>query len=75
MGGIASIFTPSKPKRPRIIMQTAPQSATVDEANARKAKAEDEKRKRIAFKLAQIATGAGGILSDAPTSRKKLLGN
>ncbi len=76
MGGIASIFSPSKPKRQYTppVVKTASQVAT-DEAAARKAKKEDEKRKGIAFKLAQIATGAGGILSDAPTSRKKLFGN
>ncbi len=76
MGGIASIFSPSKPKRytPPVVQKTASEIAT-DEAAARRAKKEEEKRKGIAFKLAQIATGAGGILSDAPTNRKKLFGN
>ncbi len=36
---------------------------------------EDEQKQGIAFRLAQFATSAGGILSDAKTSRKKLLGN
>ncbi len=67
MGGLASIFS-SKPKK------TTSQIVT-DEAAARRAKKEDEKRKGIAWKLAQIATGAKGILSEANTSRKKLLGN
>ncbi len=75
MGGVASIFSPSKPKRytPPVV-KSASEIAT-DEAAARRAKKEDEERKGIAFKLAQIATGAGGILSDAPTNRKKLFGN
>ncbi len=69
MGSVTRIFSPpKKPKLPRSIIDQPMRQA--------KAKAaEDEKRKKIAFKLAQIATGAGGILSEANTSRKKLLGN
>ncbi len=69
MGGIASIFSP--PKKPRRTASTI----VTDEAAARRAKKEEEKKKRTAFKLAQIATSAGGILSEANTSRRKLLGN
>ncbi len=70
MGGIASIFS-SKPKRPR--------APTISQAqldlNARKKKAAEDLKKSAALKLAQIATGAGGILKEAETTRKKLLGN
>ncbi len=68
MGSVASIFTPSvkpKPRRADIV---------ADATSARRAK-EKEEKKKIAFKLAQLATGAGGLFSSAQTSRKKLLGN
>ncbi len=69
MGGVASIFSP--PKRPK--SPTAAQN--LGEARKIAVAKEDEKKKSIAMKLAQIATGAKGILSEANTSRKKLLGN
>ncbi len=67
MGSVSRIFSP--PRKPK--------SSPIPDQPIRqiKMKAEDEKRKKMAFKLAQIATGAKGILSDAETSRKKLLGN
>ncbi len=71
MGGVASLFGGGKPKRPR---PPAISQAQKD-LNARKKKAEDEKKKSAALKLAQIATGAGGILKEAETAKKKLLGN
>ncbi len=69
MGGVARIFSP--PKKPR---RQAPVQSLGDTQKER-AEKENEKKKNIAFKLAQIATGAKGILSEASTSRKKLLGN
>ncbi len=69
MGGVAKMFgigSQPKPKTSAMIIS--------DETAARRAK-EDEKKKKVALKLAQLATGAGGILSEASTSKRKLLGN
>ncbi len=69
MGGVAKMFgfgSQPKPKTPAMISS--------DETAARRAK-EDEKKKKVALKLAQLATGAGGILSEANTSKRKLFGN
>ena len=71
MGGAISSIFGGKPKRPRVPAISQAQK----DLNARKKKAEDEKKKSAALKLAQIATGAGGILKEAETTRKKLLGN
>ncbi len=73
MGGggfFGSIFG-GKPKRPRAPVISQAQK----DLNARKKKAEDDLKKSAALKLAQIASGAGGILKEAETTRKKLLGN
>ncbi len=70
MGSVMRIFSPP-PKPPR---QVASEQIGSDMA-ARKAKKDEEEKKKVALKLAQFATGASGILSEAPTSRKKLLGN
>ncbi len=68
-GGLAGVF--NKPKSQARIRN----DTLIDEANARAIKAEDEKKKKAALKLAQLTTGAGGVLSDAPTGRRTLLGN
>ncbi len=73
MGGVASFFSP-KPKKQKSRSQVASEQIGTEIA-ARKAKKEEDEKKKIALKLAQLATGAGGILSEATTSRKKLLGN
>ncbi len=69
MGSVASMFGfGSQPKqKPAAVV-------TLDNTAARRAK-EDEKKKKVALRLAQLATGAGGVLSDADTSKKKLFGN
>ncbi len=71
MGGVVSFFRPAKsPKQVR--------SEAVDagrKAREEKAKKAEEDKKMAALKLAQLATGAGGILSEAKTTRRKLLGN
>ncbi len=71
MGNTFSSIFGGRPKSPRI--------PTISQAqldlNARKKKAEEDLKKSAALKLAQIATGAGGILKEAETTRKKLLGN
>ncbi len=74
MGGgglVSSIFGGSKPKRASVPALSQAQK----DLNARKKKADEELKKSAALKLAQIATGAGGILKEATTARKKLLGN
>ncbi len=70
-GGIVGSIFGGRKKRPRrpVISQVQ------KDLDARKKKADEEKQKSAALKLAQIATGAGGILTEATTSRKKLLGN
>ncbi len=60
-----------KPRRPRVPVISQAQK----DLDARKKKADEELKKSAALKLAQIATGAGGILKEAETARKKLLGN
>ncbi len=74
MGGggiVSSIFGGRKAKRPRVPTISQAQK----DLNAKKKKADEELKKSAALKLAQIATGAGGILKEATTARKKLLGN
>ncbi len=68
-----AVFGGGKPKRPRLQVPVISQAQK--ELDARKKKADDELKKTAALKLAQIATGAGGILKEAETARKKLLGN
>ncbi len=69
MGSVASMFGFGSQPKPRTAAMI-----TLDDTAARRAK-EDEKKKKVALRLAQLATGAGGILSNASTSRKKLFGN
>ncbi len=69
MSNLISVFTP-KQKSPKQLRADITSEGTA----ARRAK-EDEDRQKIAFKLAQLATSAGGVFSTASTSRKKLLGN
>ncbi len=71
MGGIGSFFS-SKPRKSKAQIF---QETLTTEADARALKAEKDKKKRAALKLAQLATGAGGIFSDAPTGKRKLFGN
>ncbi len=70
-GGLLGSIFGGKAKKPRIPAISQAQK----DLNARKQKAEDDKKKSAALKLAQIATGAGGILKEAQTAKKKLLGN
>ncbi len=71
MSNVFSAIFGGKPKKPR-----APAiSQAQKDLDARKKKANAEMKKSAALKLAQIATGAGGILKEAETARKKLLGN
>ncbi len=70
-GGLISKIFGGKPKRPRVPAISQVQK----DLDARKNKADDEIKKSAALKLAQIASGAGGILKEAATARKKLLGN
>ncbi len=73
---ISKVFGGGKPKRPRIREPVVPKiSQAQKDLDARKKKADSELKKSAALKLAQIATGAGGILKEAETARKKLLGN
>ncbi len=69
----ASVFGGRKPKKRR--PQIPVISQVQKDLDARKKKADEELKKSAALKLAQIATGAGGILKEAETARKKLLGN
>ncbi len=75
MGGggsfIGSLLGINKPKKPRMPAVSQAQK----NLNARKKEIEDKLKKSAALKLTQIATGAGGILKEATTARKKLLGN
>ncbi len=72
-GGIVGSIFGGRPKRPRISVPAISQAQ--EDLNARKKKADEDLKKSAALKLAQIATGAGGILKEATTARKKLLGN
>ncbi len=67
LGGLVSMFTKS-PKQKRA-------DTLASELQARADKAEKDKKKKAALKLAQLATGSGGLLTDADTANKKLFGN
>ncbi len=71
MGGISSFFSSKPPRSKAQVFQ----DTLGAEADARAIKAEKDKKKRAALKLAQLATGAGGLFSDAPTGKRKLFGN
>ncbi len=70
-GGLVGSILGGRSKRPRVPAISQAQK----DLNARKKKADEDLKKSAALKLAQIATGAGGILKEATTARKKLLGN
>ncbi len=68
LGGLAGIFTKSA-------KQKMADTLSAESAERAKKAEEEKKKKRAALKLAQLATGSGGILSDADTGRRKLFGN
>ncbi len=75
MGGVVSIFRPRKSKAQKRVEAATARNNIVEADRKKREEKEKEEKKSAALKLAQISTGAGGILSEAKTSRKKLLGN
>ncbi len=75
MGGVVSIFRPRSAKQRAASLAAVSKADREKEAAARKLQAEKDKKKTTAFKLAQLMSGAGGVLSEAKTSKRKLLGN
>ncbi len=75
MGSVVSLFrtSPAEKARKRAKRENQARQAESDK-RAKNAKAEGE-GKAAAAKLALLSTSAQGVLSEAQTGKKKLLGN